>query len=243
MTLTSTAPSVAPRSTDALRARSARRPSSGTTGVSPITSVSSVNGVGTKYPPPADARSVHVGPMRASTDTRGASCVPYSLCSSTRALAVSEIAGESVSVFCAKIAGVVNSFAKPETSLASYRSCCTAPPNTQSERPCAAVSDASPSHVRWRSRSRTSPNVCVCRCVDADPRTVRIVVPPRRNPPTTPASYRLVRSRSGNAPPPGTVASSRVPPARRSRVVPTVAMNACPAALDQKARGRTTARS
>ena len=96
------------RSPDAVRARSASRPASGASGVSPVSSVSSVNGVGAKAPPPTETRAVHAGVGFSSSDTRGLNSVPYSLWTSSRALADSDAFPPSAIWSCAKIAGAVN---------------------------------------------------------------------------------------------------------------------------------------
>ena len=59
--VTSKVPRVRVTSTDAPRARSARRPASGSTRESPVSSVSSVNGVGVKAPVPVAMRIVQPG--------------------------------------------------------------------------------------------------------------------------------------------------------------------------------------
>ena len=57
--LISNGPRVQVTSADAVRARSAFSPMSGASCESPLSSVSSVNGVGAKAPPPIDRRAVH----------------------------------------------------------------------------------------------------------------------------------------------------------------------------------------
>ena len=90
-----------------MRARSASSPMSGASCESPLSSVSSVNGVGANAPPPIDRRAVHSADGLSSAETRGLTSVPYSLCTSTRALA--EIANREPSVIssCANTAGTV----------------------------------------------------------------------------------------------------------------------------------------
>ena len=84
---TSNGPRVHVTSADAVRARSAFSPVSGASRDRPLSSVSSVKGVGANAPPPTDTRAVHAGDGFSSADTRGLTSVPYSLWTSTRALA------------------------------------------------------------------------------------------------------------------------------------------------------------
>ena len=103
--LSSHAPSVRPTSSEAVRARSASSPSSGSTRVRPIASVSSVNGVGAKYPVAAAARTVHPAGRRSSA-SRGLKKVPYSLCRSTRPATESVTHSAGANSSCANSDGV-----------------------------------------------------------------------------------------------------------------------------------------
>jgi len=96
------------RSADSVPARSAVSPVSGASRDRPASSVSSVNGVGAKAPRPTDTRVVHAGAGLTSSDTRGLTSVPYSLCASTRALADSDARGPRTIWSWAKTAGAVN---------------------------------------------------------------------------------------------------------------------------------------
>ena len=88
-------PSVRDRSNDALNPRSVSSGRRIASRVRPAASVSSVIGVGAKKPVPTDHRLVQ-WPARASADTRGLKKVPYSLCTSSRAL--DEIASAGVTL-------------------------------------------------------------------------------------------------------------------------------------------------
>ena len=107
MALISNGPCVHVTSANPVRARSAFSPMSGASCESPLSSVSSVNGVGANAPPPIDRRTVHSADGLSSAETRGLTSVPYSLWTSTRALA--EIATREPSVIssCANTAGTV----------------------------------------------------------------------------------------------------------------------------------------
>ena len=82
-------PSVRVTSNVALRPSSARSGVGMTRRVRPAASVSSVSADGPKKPPPTDRRLVHP-PARKRPDTRGLKNVPYSLCQSSRPLALTD---------------------------------------------------------------------------------------------------------------------------------------------------------
>jgi hypothetical protein len=67
-----------------------------------------VNGVGANAPPPTETRAVHAGAGVSSSETRGLTSVPYSLCTSTRALAETAACAPSATWSWAKTAGTVN---------------------------------------------------------------------------------------------------------------------------------------
>ena len=84
---TSNAPRDQVRSADAVRARSASSAVNGASRDSPLSSVSSVNGVGANAPPPTESRAVHAADGLSSAERRGLTSLPYSLWTSRRALA------------------------------------------------------------------------------------------------------------------------------------------------------------
>ncbi len=106
--VSSNGPRVQVTSADAVRARSAFSRVSGASRDSPLSSVSSVNGVGANAPPPTDTRAVHAEPGFSNAETRGLTSVPYSLCASTRALAERASRDPSVTSSWTKTAGAVN---------------------------------------------------------------------------------------------------------------------------------------
>ena len=74
--VTSTDPKTRVTSSDAPWARSARSPLRGRTRDSPVSSVSSVKGVGANAPVPAATRTVQPAEGRARTDIRGVARTP-----------------------------------------------------------------------------------------------------------------------------------------------------------------------
>src|SRR5688572_32784124 len=100
-------PTVRDRSKEALEPRSASSGSRTSRRVRPAASVSSVRGVGPKKPVPTESLLVQ-RPARASADTRGLKKVPYSLWTSSRALAESEMFRDAATSYCANAPGTVN---------------------------------------------------------------------------------------------------------------------------------------
>src|SRR4051812_38361955 len=100
-------PSVRDTSKDVLRPRSASTGCRTSRRVRPAASVSSVIGVGPKKPVPIENLLVQ-RPACISADKRGLKNVPYSLWTSTRALAESERYFDAVTSYCANAPGTVN---------------------------------------------------------------------------------------------------------------------------------------
>jgi hypothetical protein len=90
-----------------LRARSTFSSLNDVNGARPVTSVSSVSGVGANAPVPTESRAVHPPGALTSADRRGLKKVPYSLWASTRPLAENASHGAGSTSYCANTAGIV----------------------------------------------------------------------------------------------------------------------------------------